>query len=132
MAGPPKPPQGKKPPPPPGAEKRQHERFELMAQVELRRDSEVLVLPIVNVSAGGVLLALERGALKSFRVGESVGVFLELTGGREPISLSMDAEVVRIDLGGLNRTPGVGLMWTSSDYAQVAKLAQVLSLVKPT
>ncbi|HEU4615692.1 MAG TPA: PilZ domain-containing protein, partial [Kofleriaceae bacterium] len=53
-----------RPPLPPGAERRRHERFELLAQVEVRRMAEVSVLPVANISAGGMLVRLEGNELR--------------------------------------------------------------------
>jgi hypothetical protein len=122
---------GRRPPPPPGAERRRSERVELLAQVQLRRgDGEVALLPVANISAGGVLLRVEPGTMpRGLRVGGPVGVYLDLGGD---LSLDGEAEVVRLDLlGGPGRSPGIALMWTSSDPAFAEKLALVLRRAAP-
>ncbi|HLU65389.1 MAG TPA: PilZ domain-containing protein [Kofleriaceae bacterium] len=114
------------PPPPPGSERRRSPRFEVLAQVELRRgDGEVVILPVANISAGGVLLRIEPGMLlRGLRVGDPVGVYVDLGG---EVSFDVDAEVVRVDLlGGPGREPGIALMWTSTDPAFATTLARVL------
>jgi hypothetical protein len=110
-----------KPPLPPGAERRRHERFELLAQVELRRNAEVSVLPVANISAGGMLIKLEGGELADIAVGEQVNVFLDVTDLPEPISLTIDATVVR-----LHGVASVALRWTSTNNPALARLLEVL------
>ena len=115
-----------KPPPPPGSERRRAERVEILAQVELRHgDGDVVLLPVANISAGGVLLKIDKGMLlRGLRVGHTVGLFLDLG---EDVSLTVDAEIVRVDvLGGTGRPPGIALMWTSSDPAFAATLAHAM------
>ena len=112
-----------KPPLPPGAERRRFERFELLAQVQLRLRDDVAILPIVNISAGGMLLRMEAGDLPGVGVDQQVSVFLDVDLFAEPISLTMDATVVRV-LPGQPAT--VGLMFTSSDPREVQKLAKLL------
>jgi hypothetical protein len=116
----------KPPPPPPGAPARRHPRFELIAQVELRRGEEVVVLPVGNISAGGVFVKLERGASLGLSSGDAVSVFVAAEEGDEDLAFGMDAVVVHVDGGGGDRPAGVGLMWTSTDAAPVAILSRLL------
>ena len=110
-------------------ERRQSERLELLAQIELRRGStEVVLLPVVNISAGGVFLRIEGGSLQNgLRVGDPVGVFLDC--GAD-VTLDVEAEVVRVDLlGGQGRPAGIALMWASADPAFAEKLTLALRRV---
>ena len=109
----------------PGVERRQFERFELLAQVELRMRGEVVVLPIVNISAGGVLLSVEDDQLPGVGIDEQVSVFLDVD--EMPFSINMDATVVRVIPG---ESKGIALMWTSSNPNEVAKLARLLAYVR--
>jgi hypothetical protein len=117
-----------KPPLPPGAERRRSERFELLAHVELRLHEEVSLLPVVNISAGGLLLRVEPGALADVAVNEVVGVFLELPDLPDPIALTMDARVVRV-----TATDGVpesvAVMWKAASGDALAQLAKLLVYV---
>src|SRR5689334_4601843 len=101
-----------KPPLPPGAERRRFERFELLAQVELRLHGEVVVLPIVNIAAGGILLRMELDDVAGIGMDEHVSVFLDVHDMPQPITISMDATVVRVVPGA---SPSVALMWTSAN-----------------
>src|SRR4051794_4694350 len=85
-----------KPPLPPGAERRRFERFNLFAQVELEVDGDVLVLPVINISAGGLLLRAEHGEASAIQVDDRVMVHLDVTDLPDPITVKMDACVVRI------------------------------------
>ena len=53
-------------------DRRQHERIELLAQVELRRVGQVATLSAINISAGGVLFymdsALDIGSIIEFTI----------------------------------------------------------------
>ena len=115
------------PPPPPGAaERRRAERIELLAQIELRRGGgEVVLLPVVNISAGGVFLRIDTGMLlRGLRVGDRVGLFLDC--GAD-VTLDVEAEVVRVDLlGGPERSAGIALMWASSDPEFAENLTRAL------
>ena len=110
-------------------ERRQSERLELLAQIQLRRGGEVVQLPVVNISAGGVFLRMEGGALQNgMRVGDAVGVHLDC--GAD-VTLEVDAEVVRFDHQGHSGRPaGVALMWASADPAFAEKLTRALRLVQ--
>lgn len=114
-----------KPPLPPGAERRRSERFELLAHVELRRNAEVSLLPVVNISAGGMLLRLESGALADIAVDEHVSVFLDISDLPEPIALTIEASVVRV-----NGISSVALKWTSTDSEALAQLAKLIDYIR--
>ncbi len=122
-----------RPPPPPAvAERRRAERLELLAQVELRRDGEVVLLPTINISAGGLLLGVESGALSDVEIGEEVHVFLatsEGDSGSGAIELSMDATIVRVIAhdGVPNQ---IGLMWSSIDLHAMGQLAKLLEYAR--
>lgn len=120
-------------PPLPGAAERRHaERLELLAQIELRRgEGEVVLMPVVNISAGGVFLRIDAGMLRGMRVGDPVGVFLDCG---DDVTLDVEAEVVRVDLlgGGPDRPAGVALMWASADPAFSENLTRALRRVADT
>jgi hypothetical protein len=117
-----------KPPLPPGAERRRAERFDLLAQVELEVDGDVLVLPVVNISAGGVLLRAEHGEATALTVDDRVTVHLDVSDLPQPITVTMDASVVRIVDNG--SSPTIALMWTSTDAIAVLNLAELLQYLR--
>lgn len=94
--------------------------------MQLRRgDGEVFLLPVVNISAGGAFLRLERGVgISSLVVGDQVDIFLDLGSSH---MLDLPAQVLRIDVeGGEGRVAGIGLRWTSSEPDVQARLAAAL------
>ncbi len=117
------------PPLPPGAERRRFERFDLYAQVELEVDGDVLVMPIINISAGGLLLRAEHGEAVELQVDDRVRIHLDVSDIPEPIALTMDASVVRIVTNDTGAT-SVGVMWTTSDAMVVLKLAELLQYLR--
>lgn len=120
----PRPPRAK-PPLPPGGERRRSERFELLAQVELRRHAEVTLLPVANISAGGMLIRLEGGQLADIAVGELVSVFLDVSDLPEPIVVTLEAKVVRV-----NGVSSIALMWTSTNPEMVAQLGKLIEYIR--
>lgn len=99
--------------PPPGAERRKADRIELYAQVELRRQNEVTILTVVNVSEGGLLMMNDDVELD---LGESVAVFLDANG----VSFTMQATVVRCNATDL------AVKWTSPDREALMQLLESL------
>ena len=119
----------KKPPLPPGAERRRFERFELFAQVELEVDGDVLVLPIINISAGGLLLRAEQGEASALQVDDRVTVHLDISDIPAPITVTMDASVVRV-VTAEGAPTKVAVMWTSTDAMAVLRLAELLEYLR--
>ena len=118
-----------KPPLPPGAERRRFERFELLAQVELRRRDEVALIPVVNISAGGMLLRVEGDELSDLDVDERQSVYLDVGNFAEPISLAMEATVVRVMRDG-DAATSVAVMWSSVNGTAIVQLAKLLDYVR--
>lgn len=126
---PPPPGSPRKPPPPPGSERRKHERFELIAQLELSHGGEVSLLPVKDISAGGLFIELVPTEMIRVHAHDEVSVFLDLGADASgaPLTLSANAEVVRVDLGGPGRSAGFGLMWKSSDPELFTQLGRILA-----
>lgn len=108
-----------------GDERRQHERLELLAQVELRRVGQVETLSAINISAGGVLLRNDRNV--EFTMGEEIRVHFDVP--ELTPAFSMNATVIRI-VAATNRPAALAAMWTSSDPTATAALAQLLWSLK--
>jgi hypothetical protein len=106
------------------SERRQHERFELLAQVELSRSGRSETLVTINISAGGILLRNDRNA--EFGVGESIRVRFDV-----PSAFVMEATIIRI-IAATAKPPALAAMWTSSDAQANASLAQLLWTLKAT
>ncbi len=109
-------------------DRRQYRRFEVIAQISVDRSGEVSLLSCSNISAGGIMIELDRGEMASVDVGARVQVRLDLGSDKHgrPLDVDAEAEVVRVDLGGPDRKPGFALMWTSEDAGVARQLAVIL------
>ena len=90
------------------------------------------MLPVENISAGGILLKLKRGQISGVALGDDVVVYFDVGPDEygDALDLEVDAEVVRVDMGGIDRDPGIALMWTSTDPAVAHQLALVLAYLQ--
>lgn len=103
------------PPPPPGAERRIHERKDVLAQVELERGNAVVIASINNLSLGGAFLLHDD---EDVALGEKVRVHMA-AGSVEAVQ---EARVVRV-----SRTEpcGFAVRWidpTARTFAIVERL----------
>lgn len=110
-----------------GAERRQHERFELRARVDLHRGVKVQPLAVINVSAGGVLLRNDDNI--EFEVGEEIHLHFDVPELR--VSFTMTATIIRV-IARTSKSGAVAAMWTSSDASAAASLSQLLWSLKGT
>jgi hypothetical protein len=111
-----------------GSDRRKSERQPITAKVTLRRSGASTVLDVENISAGGIFLRLGFAQMPVAALGDAVTVYFDVGPDSygDPLDLEVDAEVVRVDLGGPNRPAGIALMWTSTDPAVPQRLALVL------
>lgn len=111
-----------------GRDRRKAERQPITATVTLRRSGASAVFEVDNISAGGILVRLPPAQMPIARLGEAVVVHFDVGPDAygDPLDLEVDAEVVRVDLGGPGRAAGIALMWTSTDPAVPQRLALVL------
>lgn len=100
-----------------------------MAQVSLRHGEGASSLPVNNISTGGIFLRLAVGQIPGVDIGDDVVVYFDVGPDQygDPLDLEVDAEVVRVDLGGPGREAGIALMWTSTDPAVAQQLSLVLA-----
>jgi hypothetical protein len=108
-------------------ERREHERFELLAQVELRRGGQIETFTAINISAGGVLLLNDRDV--PCAMGEEIRVHFDVP--QLTPAFVIDATIVRI-VAATSRPAVFAAMWTSSDASATASLAQMLWILKQT
>ena len=103
-----------------------------MAQVQIPLHGEVHLVQIENISAGGLLVRLDRNDGLDLSLGAIVQVFLAHPTDtvEEDLCLAGDAEVVRMDPGTPTLTSTIALMWCSSEPAFVRTLAQLLDIAK--
>jgi c-di-GMP-binding flagellar brake protein YcgR len=104
-----------------GADRRQHERYELLVQVELTRPDRSERLTVINISAGGVLLRNDRNV--ALNMAEHIRVRFDVP-DLAP-AFSIEAKVVRI-VTPAAKAALVGAMWTSQDAEAGAALAELL------
>jgi hypothetical protein len=103
------------PPPPPGAERRVHERRDVLAQVELERGDQVVIASINNLSLGGAFLLHPD---EDVGVGEKVRVHM----AAGSVEVIQEARVVRVSRG---EHPGFAVKWvdpSARTYAIVERL----------
>ena len=126
--------QHKQPPPPcPGSvERRRHERYPLLAQVELQANSEILVLEAHNISMGGMYLAAGADDLIDVSRGDRVELYLDLgvgANGRR-LELRANARVVRVEDGSnAHNRRGIAVLWTGVSPSMGKKLGYVIEQV---
>jgi hypothetical protein len=128
-----------KPPPPPGAERRQHERIELVASVELGGVGDVLLLTTANLSEGGAFLDGEPAKHPRLVMGAEVTLTISIAteqpaGAADrppppPLSLKTRARVVRVAhaSGG---APGVAVAFVGLGEQDEARLKTMLARAK--
>lgn len=103
------------------AERREHERFELLAQIELRRSGQVETLVTINISAGGLLLRNDHNI--EIEVGERIRIAIDAP--ELAPAFAIDATIVRVVAP--TTKPGLlAAMWTSSDAVATAAIGQIL------
>lgn len=107
-------------------EKRRHPRHRIHLHVEMRGGGEVAVLPTDNISAGGVFLHRTDEDLPGLALGEQVTVFLNASGDEEPLYVTLEARVVRIDSSPPGPRSGLALEWSTPSPEVADKLARAL------
>lgn len=103
------------------SERRQHERFELLARVELNHSGQVETFVTLNISAGGVLLRNDRNVMLA--IGERIRISFDAP--ELAPAFRIDATIVRV-VAPTTKAPLLGAMWTSSDATATAALGQML------
>jgi len=103
------------------SERREHERFELLARVELSHGGQVETFVVINISAGGLLLRNDHNL--QIAIGERIRISLDAP--ELAPAFTIDAKIVRV----VGQTAKAGLlaaMWISSDTSATAALGQIL------
>jgi hypothetical protein len=95
-----------------------------VAKVEFNGGGEVAVLPIADISAGGVRLSMDPDDLIELDIDEQVQVFLLAENG-SPVYVSVSASVVRLKR---SEPAHVALEWREapSDSERFAEVLRVL------
>ena len=87
------------------------------------------MLPVINISAGGLLLRAEHGEAAPLQVDDRAVVHLDVSEVPEPITVTMEACVVRIVTSDTAPT-SVAVMWTSVSSQAVMQLAKLLEFLR--
>lgn len=106
-------------------ERRQHERYEVTAEVELRRGGLLETLVVLNISAGGVLLRNDHDV--AFEAGQAIRVHFDVP--ELAPAFTIDATIVRV-VPASTKPAVLAAMWTSSDHAATDALGQMLWTLK--
>lgn len=104
---------------PTSSEARRHQRYELLASVEIHRGDETLILPARNVSQGGIYLGSDGNDLSGFGVGHVLELLLFDAADESRAPVRGTAYVVRLD------PAGMALSW-SDDPAIAANVDRLL------
>lgn len=145
-----------KPPPPPGSERRQFPRYDVLAQVEIRGGDSTLVVPVRNISVGGLYVDLEShdldGLGPALMPGQRATIFLDASeDGEDPdLAVSREAEILRIDRprerpdeSAAQRSDehisrpapagghaGMALRWTLAEVEVIERLTHILTVLR--
>ena len=103
------------------SERRQHERYELLARVELRHSGQAETLVTINISAGGLLLRNDHDV--AVEIGDTLRIVLDAP--ELAPAFAIDAKVVRV-IAATGKPGLIAAMWTSSDAAAIESLGQIL------
>lgn len=91
-------------------ERRAHPRFELLAQVQVARESEVHIMSADRISRGGVFVKGEPSQYPDLQVGTRVEVVVFDADNPGQEDLALQAQVVRVESGEASAyQPGFGL-----------------------
>lgn len=107
-------------------ERREHQRFELLAQVQLNYGS-VETFVTINISAGGILLRNDQNV--QLEVRDRIRIAFQAS--ELAPAFAIDAKIVRV----VQPTAKPGLlaaMWSSSDATANAALSQLLWNLRKT
>lgn len=122
-----------KPPPPPGSERRQHPRYEVLAQVEIRGGENTLVVPVRNISVGGLYVDLDdhdpNTLGSSIAAGQRATIFLDASDGNEDLVISRDADILRIDRPEVGRG-GMAMRWAEIAPEEAERFTRVLTAMR--
>ena len=91
-------------------ERREHERYELHAEVELEVGGHTEHLTVLNISAGGVLFLNDRNV--GFEIGQAIRVRFDVP--ELTPAFTITAKIVRV-VHPTKKAALLAAMWTSSD-----------------
>lgn len=103
------------------ADRRQHERFELLVQCTVIDHLRTGICTVLNISAGGVLLRNDQNI--EFTASELIRVRFDAPELAQ--AFTIDAKIIRV-VAPTTKASALAAMWTSMDPVSSAGLADVL------
>ena len=107
-------------------ERRAHPRFELLAQVQVARESEVHIMSADRISRGGVFVQGEPSEYPDLQVGTHVEVVVFDADHPGQEDLALEAQVVRVEGEASAYQPGFGLKFSELSGFEVGALDSFL------
>ncbi|MBW2531725.1 MAG: PilZ domain-containing protein [Deltaproteobacteria bacterium] len=104
-------------------ERRAHRRYELLAQVQVSRQSVCHVMATVNVSRGGLFLDGDPRDYPDLMVGTDVELLIFDADAPEEEAVTLAAVVVRVETDG---QLGFGLQFTNVDAGSLVRFHRFL------
>ncbi len=104
-----------------GADRRQHERFELLVQCTVIDHTRTGMFTVLNISAGGVLLRNDQNV--EFAAGELIRV--QFNAPELAKAFAIDAKIIRV-VAPTSKATALAAMWASMDPVASAGLVDVL------
>jgi hypothetical protein len=117
------------------ADRRQHERISILAQVQVTHDGEVEILTATNLSVGGTFLEAAPDEHPEYQAGTPVDLMLCVS-EENPAHLAEDGSVrtkgriVRRDQGSDDRPAGIGIEFEQLDADNLSRLRLLLGRAK--
>lgn len=112
-------------------ERREHDRYELLAQVRVKRGKINYLLEVRNVSASGAFIAIDDlRAMPWFRVDQELD--MDIFAVEELDNLRIRGRVVRVVEPGGSSPAGVGVQFGPMDEATRAILNQLVDHAEAT
>lgn len=103
------------------ADRRQHERFELLVTCTVIDHTRSGTFTVLNISAGGVLLRNDQNI--AFTAGELISV--QFNAPELAKAFAIEAKIIRV-VAPTSKATALAAMWTSMDPVASAGLADVL------
>lgn len=114
----------------PGSERREEPRFEVFGQAKVSSGGAAYVMPVRNISWGGLFLEGDPDDFPALSKGTKVEISLSgsLDGTKDPelADIRCLGEVVRVDRGDGKRQAGFGVTLRPADDDEMDRLGQLL------
>ena len=106
-------------------------RVDLLAQVQVTRQSECHIMSTLNISRGGVFIQGLPTNYPELRIGAEVELVIFDANAPGERDIALRARIVRLDLGRPGHPPGFGLEFVGLDPERIARLDQMIGARRP-